>query len=51
MKITIFTPVYGRKNASFKTIESIHKNPDYLFEHIITDNNFPYPDGNDEILE
>jgi glycosyltransferase involved in cell wall biosynthesis len=51
MKITIFTPVYGRKNATFKTIESIHKNTDYPFEHIIIDNNFPYPDGTDEILE
>jgi len=42
MKVTIFTPVYGRKRATFRTIESIHKNTDYPFEHIIINNNYPY---------
>jgi len=51
MKVTIFTPVYGRKRATFRTIESIHKNTDYPFEHIIINNNYPYSDGTEEILE
>ncbi|MGC8976849.1 MAG: glycosyltransferase family 2 protein [Candidatus Ratteibacteria bacterium] len=51
MRITIFTPVYGRKNATLKTVESIHKNTNYPFEHVIINNNYPYPDGTNEILE
>lgn len=51
MKVVIYMIVYGRRETTQKSINSLFKHTHHPFTLVIVNNNFPYPDGTKEFLE